>query len=793
MSSLALVREGYRDGASAGPMRQDLRVPGDASSTWGSELTRLLRQVVRTTLQGVDVLTAFRRQYRLLVRLVLDEEGGTGRLEYLLQATDEPSLIVAPAVDDAWHRPVMFTTSNGVDVQSVGRRVQRAAKAFAPIGASLRPGRRLGTLLAPDEVGEFLRVGAGRLRRQGCVVQVPAELTTEGRARLRARLHLGSDTDRSLPSWGMAEAATEPFRWELTLGDVDVTVEEFVALAKAKRSVVQIRGKWIAVDAGELAEAARAFRAGQRTAGSIPAAQAAGLALAGSLPVSKATTATVVAAGRVRADLEVARRAEIDRDLPQPEGFVGTLRPYQRRGLSWMVHLEEASLGGCLADDMGLGKTAQVIALVLTRLEAGADRGATLVVCPASVLPNWERELARFAPSLRVVRHHGPSRAKRADALARLAPPGTVVLTTYATLRSSQKVLQSVSWERVVLDEAQNIKNPSAAQSKAARGLPARHRFALTGTPVENRLDDLWSILQFANPGLLGPKATFRERFALPTERGDAGAAERLRLLTRPFLLRRVKSDPDVAGDLPPKVEATVACSLTVEQATLYQAAVDQALADLDRLDGMQRRARILVLLTELKQICDHPSLYLHERGELEGRSGKLDRLTEMVEEALADGDAVLVFTQYAEMGRLIVEHLRTTFDVDVPFLHGRVPLADRQDLVDVFQHRGGPPVLVASLRAAGVGINLTRANHVVHFDRWWNPAVEDQATDRAHRIGQDHTVFVHQLLVAGTLEERVADLVDRKRSIAGKVVQAGEAWITELATDELRELVRLR
>ena len=767
-------------------------VPGESGPTWGGELTRLIRQVVRTTLQGVDVMTSIRRQYRLLVRLVLDDEG-TGRLEYLLQATDEPSLIVEPATDDVWRRPVMFTTSNGVDLQSVGRRVQRAARAFPPIAASLHPGRPLPTPLTAEDVGEFLRVGAGKLRRQGCVVQIPAELTTEGRARLRARLHVGSEGSSGLPSWGLGEAATEPFRWELALGVVEISVEEFLALAKAKRSVVQVRGKWIAVDAGELAEAARAFGGSQRDAGAIPAAQAAGLALAGSVPISKSTTATVVAAGRVRADLDVARRVEVERDREQPAGFVGTLRPYQRRGLAWMLHLEQSSLGGCLADDMGLGKTAQVIALLLTTVEEGRDRGATLVVCPASVLPNWERELARFAPSLEVLRHHGPGRAKRGDALARRARASTVVLTTYATLRSSQKVLQAVPWERVVLDEAQNIKNPSAAQTKAARGLPARHRFALTGTPVENRLDDLWSIMQFVNPGLLGPKATFRERFALPVERGDDGAAERLRLVTRPFLLRRVKSDPEIAGDLPTKVDATVACSLTVEQATLYQAAVDQAMADLDRLDGMQRRARILVLLTELKQICDHPSLYLHERGGLGGRSGKLDRLTEMVEEALAEDDAVLVFTQYAEMGRLIVEHLRETFDLDVPFLHGGVPLGDRQELVDVFQHRGGPPVLVASLRAAGVGINLTRADHVVHFDRWWNPAVEDQATDRAHRIGQDHTVFVHRLLVAGTLEERVADLVDRKRSIAGQVVQAGEAWLTELATDELRELVRLR
>jgi hypothetical protein len=764
------------------------------SSGWQQDLGRLLGRAVRAAMQGVDLVGGLNRRFALVVRLrLLDGGREGGRLDFLLQDVDDPSLLVTPRQADAWWRPVPFVgrQGQGVELVSIARRVQRAARAFPPIGRSVRSSDPLSTQLSRDEVGAFLHEGAAKLRRQGCVVQLPAELTAEGRARLRARLHVGSASEQQGPSWGLGDAATEPFRWELTLGDVEITPEEFHALARAKRSVVQVRGQWIAVDAGELAEAARALK--DLSPGTMPATQAAGLALAGDLPVSKSTTATIVAAGRVRSSVDEGRHLEIERELDQPRSFVGTLRPYQRRGLAWMVHLEQAGLGGCLADDMGLGKTAQVIALLLDRVEAGTDRAATLIVCPASVLPNWERELDRFGPSLDVVRHHGGGRARTANALARRCRPGTVVLTTYATLRSSQKLLSSLTWERVVLDEAQNIKNAGAAQSKAARSLPARHRFALTGTPVENRLDDLWSIMQFANPGLLGPRATFRERFAAPVERGDEGAADRLRRLVRPFLLRRTKADPVIAGDLPAKVEAAVACSLTVEQASLYQAAVDQAMADLAGLDGMQRRARILVLLTELKQVCDHPALYLHERGPLADRSGKLDRLVEMIDEVVSEDQAVLVFSQYAEMGRLLVRHLRDTFDLDVPFLHGGVALEARQELVDAFQHPAGPPVMVASLRAAGVGINLTRATHVVHYDRWWNPAVEDQATDRTHRIGQAKTVFVHRLLVAGTLEERIADLIDRKRSIAGQVVQAGEGWITELATDDLRELVSLR
>ena len=765
----------------------------DRGSGWdGIDVRKLVEAAIRRGLREVaGGARGLRGDYRLVVRLTLTAAGG-GELAHLLRDERDPSLVAAPAIADAWWRPVRFVEGNRVSVVSMVRRLRRAARAFPPIERALRSNDPLRVRLSAEEVSTFLLDAATKLARQGVVIQLPAELTPDGRARLRARLHIGSTDETSrLPSWGMADAATEPFRWELAIGDVEITADEFTALAAAKRSIVQVRGRWIAVDPGELAEAAKAL--GELRAGVMPAAQATGLALAGEVPVTKAVTATIVPAERVARTVELARDLEVSRDVAEPATFNGQLRPYQRRGLAWLLHLERAKVGGVLADDMGLGKTAQVVALVLAQVDSGHDRGATLVISPASVLPNWERELRTFAPSLRVVRHHGQTRARRVETLARDNKPGVVVLTTYATLRSSQKLLAGLTWERVVLDEAQNIKTPTASQSRAARSLLARHRVALTGTPVENRLDDLWSILEFTNPGLLGPRATFRRRFAGPVERGDTGAAERLRSLVRPFLLRRTKTDPAIAIDLPDKVDADVSCSLTVEQGTLYQAAVDQALADLETMTGMRRRARILTLLTEIKQVCDHPALYLHERGPLAERSGKLDRLTEMLEETIEEGDATLVFTQFAEMGHLLVRHLEERFDIDVPFLHGDVPLADRAELVEVFQHPAGPPVMVASLRAGGVGLNITRATHVVHYDRWWNPAVEDQATDRAHRIGQHRTVFVHRLQVEGTIEERISELIDRKRSIAGQVVQTGEGWLTELTTDDLAALVSLR
>jgi SNF2 family DNA or RNA helicase len=449
--------------------------------------------------------------------------------------------------------------------------------------------------------------------------------------------------------------------------------------------------------------------------------------------------------------------------------------------------LGELGLGACLADDMGLGKTVQVIAHLLDRAERSPG-SPSLVLCPTSVLGNWSRELARFAPSLRVAQHHGAGRslddARHAD----------VVLTTYGLLVRDAAALQGVGWDVVVLDEAQAIKNPDSRRARAACGLTARHRVALSGTPVENRLDELWSLMRFLVPGLLGSRAHFQRTVAVPVERmGDEDAARRLRLGTSPFLLRRVKSDPTVVSDLPDKVQRKVWCALAPAQASLYHRVAEEKLSEVSEADGVSRRGRVLAMLTALKQVCNHPAHYLRDGDGAVARSGKLRRTVELLEAVLAADERALVFTQYREMGELLSTALTPIVGQRPAFLHGGLSVAERDELVRRFQEDDdAAPVLIISLRAGGVGLNLTRATHVLHYDRWWNPAVEDQATDRAYRIGQRRNVLVHKLVCQGTLEERIDAMLEDKRGLAEAVVGSGEGLVAELDDAALRALVLL-
>jgi SNF2 family DNA or RNA helicase len=440
---------------------------------------------------------------------------------------------------------------------------------------------------------------------------------------------------------------------------------------------------------------------------------------------------------------------------------------------------------------MGLGKTAQLIATLL----AEPTEQPTLVVCPVSVLGNWQRELLRFAPELRVLVHHGPDRhGDDQQGFARRAGVHDVVLTTYSLLARDREQLSSVAWGRVVLDEAQQIKNPATAQAKAAQQLKALRRVALTGTPVENRLSELWSIMHVLNPGLLGPARSFRERFALPIERdGDPEATELLRHVTGPFVLRRLKTDKTIITDLPDKIETVDHCPLTREQVTLYRAVVDDLLSGADEAEGISRRGLVLAGLLRLKQVCNHPAHFLADGSALQGRSGKLTRVEELLEEIFAEGDKVLCFTQFTAWGELLRPYLQQRFGQESLWLHGGVRRAVRDEMVERFGDASGPQLFLVSLKAGGTGLNLTAASHVIHLDRWWNPAVEDQATDRAYRIGQRRTVQVHKIVAAGTIEERIDEMIQAKRDLAQRVVGAGEDWLTTLSTDELRELVGLR
>jgi len=485
---------------------------------------------------------------------------------------------------------------------------------------------------------------------------------------------------------------------------------------------------------------------------------------------------------------------------PSPD-FLAVLRPYQQRGFAYLSFMSRLGLGTCLADDMGLGKTIQLLALLSRERSDDPDGGPTLLVCPMSVVGNWQHEIATFAPALRVYVHHGADRLRGNDFDARRDEVDLVV-TTYAVATRDSGVLTDRSWRRVVLDEAQTVKNSASRQAAAVRRIPAEHRIALTGTPVENRLAELWAVMDFVNPGLLGSMESFRTRFAIPVERyGKTEPAHTLRAITRPYLLRRVKTDPNVIDDLPDKIEVKQYCALTVEQVSLYQAVVDEMMVKIEESEGITRRGNVLAAMAKLKQICNHPAQFLHDRTPLGTRSGKVTRLLEILAEIHQAGEKVLCFTQYTEFAGMLQPLLTDTFGREVLYLHGGTPKKRRDDMVARFQAPEGdtdtaaaaaPAIFLLSLRAGGTGLNLTAANHVIHLDRWWNPAVENQATDRAFRIGQHRTVEVHKLICTGTLEEHIDEMIETKKALADSVVGDGEGWLTELSTSQLREVFAL-
>lgn len=580
------------------------------------------------------------------------------------------------------------------------------------------------------------------------------------------------------------------FSWQVSLHGETLTPDEMAELARAASPVIRLRGAWTVVDP------TTAERARKRLIRKASGAQALAAALTGvtELPATgdeqPATTEVVVGASllKVREQvLEAATRAPV----PDPAGLDARLRDYQRHGLTWLADLTGLGLGACLADDMGLGKTITLISLHLHRLERGLSQGGpTLVVCPASLLGNWEAEVERFAPGVPVRRFHGGARS-----LEDLR--GGFVLTTYGTLRRDAEPLAAVAWDLVVADEAQHVKNSRTSTARALRRLPSRARVALTGTPVENDLTELWSILDWCVPGLLGSRQAFRRVWGAPIESGtEPTKARQFADLIGPFLLRRRKSDPGIAPELPPKTETDHLLGLTREQVVLYEAFVKDTMERIERADEQSRRGLVLALLTGLKQICNHPAQFLKQSGaiRLAGRSEKLELLEELVATVLAEDGAVLVFTQYVALARLVEQHL-TALGVPHQFLHGGTSVAQREEMVRRFQAEDGTgvPVFLLSLKAGGTGLNLTRADHVVHFDRWWNPAVEEQATDRAYRIGQTRPVQVHRMVTRGTIEERVAQLLDRKRQLADAVLARGDAALTELSNEELRDLVTLR
>ena len=711
-----------------------------------------------------------------------DGEDGTGQadsagpafhLVLQLRSNADPSLIVDAAA--LWSQPETVLSRFGPQAETdLLLALRRGAAIWPPLAEALDQASPSVIDLDDDALASLLGPAAEELAGAGIEVLWPSSLL-DGGLKLRA---VTIPPPGKVTEAGFGLEALLDFRWQLTLDGALLDADEIAALAEAKRPLIRLRGRWVMLDPALLERLRRPPRTRMRVS------EALGAVFAGSAEID-GETVTVVAEGPL-ADLaaRVAGIASAPVQVGPPPGLAATLRPYQRRGLAWMAGMCEAGLGGCLADDMGLGKTIQVIALHLHRREAKA--GPTLVVCPASLLGTWEREVRRFASDVPVRRYHGGGRH-----LEDLAADEMVLVTYGVVLRDSAR-LAEVGWGLVVADEAQHAKNPLSRTARELRAVPAPARIALTGTPVENRLAELWAILDWTTPGLLGHLEAFTRRVAVPVERyRDAEATARFAALIRPFLLRRRKTDPGIAPELPRKTETDLFVPLTAEQVTLYEAMVRETMEAIEKSEGIERAGLVFKLLTALKQICNHPAQYLKQPGPLDGRSGKLAAFDELTDLILASGESMLVFTQYTQMAALLQQHLDTR-KIGSLFLHGGVPVPRREQMVDRFQ-AGDVPVFLLSLKAGGTGLNLTRATHVLHYDRWWNPAVEDQATDRAYRIGQDRPVQVHRLIAEGTLEDRIAALLEKKRELADAVIGSGEGWIAELSDAELAELVSLR
>ncbi len=731
--------------------------------------------------------------FRTCFELRPPESGETDwLLAYYLQAADDPEFIVDAAT--IWHNPVEQLVIQNRTIEQPQETFLRglglASRFYPPIALSLETENPQFCRLNPMQGYEFIKSVAWRFEDSGLGVILPTSLANRGDIANKLGLKITAQTENKQARLGLQSLLN--FEWQLAIGGQTISKAQFDRLVALNSPLVEINGEWVELRPQDI-KTAQAFFTSRKEQMTLSLEDALRLSTGDTQTIEKLPVVSFEASGALQELVGALTNNQAIAPLPTPESFQGQLRPYQERGVAWLAFLERWGLGACLADDMGLGKTIQLICFLLYLKQEEALEKPTLLVCPTSVLGNWEREVRKFAPTLKVVQYHGDKRPK-GKAFAEAVKKQDLVITSYSLIFRDIKLLQSVSWQGIVLDEAQNVKNSEAKQSQAVRQLEASFRIALTGTPVENRLQELWSILDFLNPGYLGTKQFFQRRFAIPIEKyGDTASLKQLRSLVQPFILRRLKSDREIIQDLPEKQEMAVFCGLTPEQGTLYQKVVDESLADIDTAEGLQRRGMILALLIKLKQICNHPSQYLKQNTLEQHHSGKLQRLEEMLDEAISEGDRALIFTQFAEWGKLLKPHLEKQLKREIFFLYGSTSKKQREEMIDRFQHDPqGPPIMILSLKAGGVGLNLTRANHVFHYDRWWNPAVENQATDRVFRIGQTRNVQVHKFVCTGTLEEKIHDMIESKKQLAEQVVSGGEEWLTEMDTDQLRNLLIL-
>jgi len=685
--------------------------------------------------------------------------------------------------------------------------LHRAAKSCPTLVAALEKSAPCGCEIAVEDLLSFATDQMPHLVSNGFMVRTPAFDTAQAQdIRIRVQVKRGGKARAKAKNVGRSSGwfdANEllDFDWTVVIDNYELTQAEFESLVKSQAPYVQIDGSWKLVPIQDILKQMQTFPANVEASNqlSLSALQLTRVLLENDgdeidipLDVSFEDDAF---------DLEQVMHALTNAHEPTlievPVGFQGTLRHYQQTGFSWLLHLRKIGCGACLADDMGLGKTIQVLTYLLYLKENHLTTGPHLLVCPTSLLQNWKMETSRFAPDIGIYVHHGATRngvgGEKTSPLQQALQSHDMILTTYATLVRDAEELSSITWDAVIADEAQNIKNIETKQSLALRGLQGTHRLALTGTPVENRLEELWSIFQFIQPGYLGSLSWFRKRFADPiAHHNSSPSAGRLQRLLRPLLLRRRKTEPSIQMELPEKWEMREYAALTGEQAAVYQSIVDKLFVGIDGTTGMSRRGQILTALVRLKQVCDHPCLVAGGSTDVK-KSGKLKMVLSLIEDVVDEGEYALVFTQFRDMGEILCDTLQTHFGWRPQYLHGGLNANVRGKMVEDFQAGKASPVLVLSLKAGGVGLNLTRANHVFHYDRWWNPAVEDQATDRVFRIGQTKDVQVHKMVCSGTLEERIDAMITSKRALSAAVVGESEGFITELDNATLRDLFTLK
>ena len=714
------------------------------------------------------------------------------QLTYLLQLKSDPSLLLD--VGELWtpesDASQQARRYGGDFTEFMLMALGQAASLYPAITEGLKLKKPGGLKLDTEGAFRFLSEYAAILRGAGFVVMLPSWWVGKGPLnRMGIKVRVKAPSMKASGN-GMGLDTLLSCDYAASLGSDEIDMEELRRLAGLKMPLVRVRGQWRQLDHRELVEAL-GFLEKQRS-GELTARDILATAFGTGSPETALAVQTVDADGWMKELLEKLKGESRFELLSQPDRFQGKLREYQVKGYSWLAFLRNWGLGACLADDMGLGKTVQTLALLQEERNRGEKR-PVLLICPTSVVNNWRKEAEQFTPDLPVLVHHGADRLKT-TAFRKAAKASALVISSYGLLFRDIASLSKQEWAGVILDEAQNIKNPETKQAKAARALHPDYRIALTGTPVENHVGDLWALMDFLNPGFLGSQAFFRERFFNPIQLyADSTASERLKAMTAPFILRRLKTDKSIISDLPDKIEMKQYCTLTREQASLYKAVVDELQERIEMAEGIDRRGLILALLVKLKQVCNHPVQFLGDNSAVENRSGKLQRLTELLAEIRERGERTLVFTQFMEMGKLLQHYLQELFGEEVFFLHGSLSRKKRDELIETFQNgEHAPRIFILSLKAGGAGLNLTRANHVIHYDRWWNPAVENQATDRAFRIGQKHNVEVHKFITAGTLEERIDEMIERKTVVSGTVLGKGEQWLTELSNSDLKKLIML-